>query len=98
VKSRSILPILICALFAAIARPTPVLACAACYGQSDSAMAQGFNWGIFSLLVVIVTVLATIAGFFVFLARRSAALSVGASLPAHAASPLNSQHPPLTAH
>jgi len=96
VKHRSTIPILICALVAAFASPTRVLACAACYGQSDSPMAQGFNWGIFSLLAVIVTVLATIAGFFVFLARRSAALS--ASLPTTVNSPLNSPHPPLTAH
>jgi ascorbate-specific PTS system EIIC-type component UlaA len=82
----------------ALAQPTSALACAACYGQSDSAMAKGFNWGIFSLLAVIVTVLATIAGFFVFLARRSAAFSTGVTLPASANSPLNSQHPPLTAH
>jgi hypothetical protein len=96
VKQHSTIPILICALVAAFASPTRALACAACYGQSDSPMAQGFNWGIFSLLAVIVTVLATIAGFFVFLARRSAALS--ASLPSNVNSPLNSPHAPLTAH
>jgi len=96
VKHRSLVPILVGALTAALTSPTSALACAACYGQSDSPMAQGFNWGILSLLTVIVMVLATIAGFFVFLARRSAALS--ASLPDAANSPLNSQHPPLTAH
>jgi len=35
-------------------------------------MAQGMNWGIFSLLAVIVSVLGGIAGFFIFLARKSA--------------------------
>jgi hypothetical protein len=35
-------------------------------------MAQGMNWGIFSLLIVIVSMLLGIAGFFVFLARKSA--------------------------
>jgi hypothetical protein len=53
-------------------QPYSLLACAACYGQSDSAMAKGMNWGIFTLLAVIVSVLGGIAGFFVFLARRSA--------------------------
>jgi len=48
------------------------LACAACYGKSDSPLAQGMNWGIFSLLAVVVCVLGGIAGFFVFLARKSA--------------------------
>ena len=52
--------------------PRSVLACAACYGQSDSPMAQGMNWGIFTLLVVIVGVLGGVAAFFVFLARRAA--------------------------
>ena len=35
-------------------------------------MAQGMNWGIFSLLGIIVFVLAGVAGFFVYLANRSA--------------------------
>lgn len=51
--------------------PQSVWACAACYGQSDSAMAAGMNWGIISLLGMIVAVLGGVAGFFVFLIRRS---------------------------
>jgi flagellar basal body-associated protein FliL len=35
-------------------------------------MAQGMNMGIFTLLAVIVSVLAGVAGFFIFLARKSA--------------------------
>jgi maltodextrin utilization protein YvdJ len=46
-------------------------ACAACYGQSDSPMAQGMNWGIFALLGVISVVLSGIAGFFIYVAKRS---------------------------
>lgn len=57
-------------------RPATVWACAACYGQSDSPLAAGMDWGIFSLLVVIVAVLGGIATFFVFLARRAAATPV----------------------
>ena len=42
--------------------PTSLLACAACYGKSDSPLAQGMNWGIFTLLgVVTVPVLGTFA-------------------------------------
>ncbi len=63
------------ALFLTAFRPETLLACAACYGQSDSAMAKGMNWGIFSLLAVIVCVLATITIFFVHVGRRSAALN-----------------------
>ena len=56
-------------------QPRLVWACAACYGQDSGPMAQGMNWGIFSLLVIIVSVLATVAGFFVYLANRSASLT-----------------------
>ena len=61
--------------------PARVLACAACYGQSDSPLAQGMNWGIVSLLGVVVCVLASIATFFVFLGRRSAAMPAQTESP-----------------
>ena len=38
-------------------------------------MAQGMNMGIFTLLGVILSVLAGVAGFFVYLARRGAQLA-----------------------
>ena len=49
----------------------PLWACSACYGQSDSPMARGMNWGILTLLAVVVCVLTGIASFFVFIARKS---------------------------
>jgi len=52
--------------------PGSLLACAACYGQSDAPMAEGMNWGILSLLGVILTVLGGIAAFFISLARNAA--------------------------
>ncbi len=55
--------------------PSPLFACAACYGKSDSPLASGMNWGIFTLMGVIVTVLATIASFFIYIIRREAALA-----------------------
>ena len=55
--------------------PRATWACAACYGQSDSPMAAGMNWGILSLLGMIVVVLGGVAAFFIVLARRSAALA-----------------------
>ena len=48
------------------------MACAACYGKSDSPMAQGMNAGIFTLLGVIGLVLVGAGTFFVVLARRAA--------------------------
>ena len=69
----------------AAAAPARLFACAACFGQSDSAMAAGMNWGILSLLGMIVVVLGGVAGFFVFLARRSA--TVGPLQPVVAIAP-----------
>ena len=54
----------------ALVVPRSVWACAACYGQSDSPMAAGMNWGIATLLAMIIFVLGGVAGFFVFLIRR----------------------------
>jgi hypothetical protein len=48
-----------------------LFACAACFGKSDSNMAQGMNAGIFALLFVIAGVLGGVAGFFVYLAKRA---------------------------
>lgn len=52
-------------------------ACATCFGRSDSALAEGMNLGILSLLGVILTVLTGFAAFIVYLARRSALLAAG---------------------
>jgi hypothetical protein len=52
--------------------PEQALACATCFGQSDSPLAQGMNMGILALLGVIGMVLSGVAGFFVFLGRKSA--------------------------
>lgn len=57
--------------------PSSALACAACFGQSDSALAVGMNWGIFSLLTVVVCVLGGFAAFFIYLAKRSAMVGDG---------------------
>ena len=46
-------------------------ACAACFGKSDSKLAEGMNAGIFALMGVIGSVLFAIAGFFFFIARRA---------------------------
>lgn len=55
-----------------VANAPSALACAACFGKSDSNMAKGMNMGIASLLAVIVTVLAGVACFSIFLAKRAA--------------------------
>ena len=58
--------------------PVRALACATCYGASDSPLAQGMNWGIITLLGFIGSMLAGIVTFSVHVARRSAALEAAA--------------------
>ena len=58
-----------------LAAPSSAFGCATCFGASDSALAKGMNMGIMSLLAVIGFVLGGVAAFFIYLARRAAALS-----------------------
>ncbi len=58
--------------------PRAALACAACSGKSDSAMAKGMNAGIFAMLGVVAVMLTAASTFFVFLARRTAAVNKAA--------------------
>jgi hypothetical protein len=60
---------------AALLSPTSLLACVACYGQSDSPLAEGMNMGILFLLGCIGVVLGGFVAFFIFLARRGAAVA-----------------------
>lgn len=62
--------------------PSPLLACATCFGKSDSQMAKGMNAGIFTLLCCILGVLAAIAVFFVYILRRAARLAASAPVAA----------------
>lgn len=75
---------LLCAAAAvAVLQAQPLFACAMCYGnKTDSPLAAGMNWGIMSLLVIVVCVLGTIASFFIFLARRAAAVARAVQIPA----------------
>ena len=45
-------------------------ACASCFGESDSTMAEGMNAGVLTLLIIVGGTLAAIAGFFIYLIRR----------------------------
>ena len=51
--------------------PSPLLACAACTGRTDSSLAVGMNWGIVTLLGFVLTVLSCVVVFFVHVARRT---------------------------
>jgi len=58
-----------------LATQPSALACATCYGASDSPLAQGMNMGIMVLLGFIFCVLAAVTGFFVYIVRRANALA-----------------------
>ena len=66
-------------LLAFLFLPQSLLACAACFGASDSNQAKGMNMGIFALLAVVVIVLGGIASFFIYLARRANAQAAPAN-------------------
>jgi hypothetical protein len=67
--------ILAFALFA----PVRLLACAACYGAHiDDRMADGMNWAILTLGVIIATVLGTFLTFLIYAIRKSEALEAAA--------------------
>jgi hypothetical protein len=60
----------------ALLMPARLFACAACYGGTvDSPLTDGMNWGIFTLLGVVITVLASILVFFVHIIRKGEAMA-----------------------
>jgi hypothetical protein len=59
--------------------PAKTFACAACYGGNiDSPMADGMNWAILTLGVVITTVLGAFLTFLIYAIRKSEALTAAA--------------------
>ncbi|MEC7882985.1 MAG: hypothetical protein VX961_03890 [Verrucomicrobiota bacterium] len=50
--------------------PSSLNACAVCFGAPDDPMTKGMQWGIASLLFILVPVLGGVGSFFVFLSRR----------------------------
>jgi hypothetical protein len=70
------LPLLFATCLTLALTPQSLLACAACFGKSDSSMAQALNMGIFSLLAVVLFVLGGFVALIIFLARRSAAFAL----------------------
>ena len=79
---------LLTTLLAAV--PRVLLACPVCFGQNDSPLALGINYGILAMLGFIGSLLLAFAAFFIYLMRRAslaeagAPPSVGADLLRHA--------------
>lgn len=53
------------------AAPLPLLACAACFGATDSPLIDGARAGAFILIGVTVLMQGSLAGFFFYLMRRA---------------------------
>lgn len=68
--------------------PLSLFACATCSGHSSSAMAVGMNWGIFTLLGVLVPVLLSFLFFFIYLIRKSETLNAAAEQAAKKVEPV----------
>jgi multidrug transporter EmrE-like cation transporter len=66
---RTLLITLVTTLLAIV--PRAALACPVCFGQSDSPLALGINYGILAMLGFIGSVLLGFATFFVYLMRRA---------------------------
>ena len=81
--------ILVAAAALAAFAPSPLFACAACYGKSDSPLASGMNAGIFTLLGVILTVLTCFALFFVHVMRADKSQNVDSTPPSANPTPKN---------
>jgi len=56
-----------------LAWPSALEACAVCFGAPDSPMTKGMQWGIASLIFILIPVLGGVGGFFVFLSKRAKA-------------------------
>ena len=61
--------------------PSPLWACAACTGRTDSPLAVAMNWGILTLLGVVLTVLSGVLVFFVHVIRKEETASNDATPP-----------------
>ena len=60
--------------------PMPALACSVCFGDPNSATAQGVVMGVLALLGVVLCVLGGFAAFAIYLARRASS-SAAESIP-----------------
>ena len=72
IPTRNLLPWLVAAaVTVACAVPPQALACAACFGRTDAALAKGMNAGIFAMLAFVGAAWIAFGSFFVFIVRRS---------------------------
>jgi hypothetical protein len=59
--------------------PLAANACAVCFGQTDSPLGRGQQWGVLVMLGFVLAVLSAIGAFAIYLARRSRSAELEAS-------------------
>ena len=67
-----------------LASPGVALACPVCFGENDSPLASGINYGILAMLVVVVGLWVAFASFFIYLRRRAKLAEAAEGTPAAA--------------
>lgn len=74
--------------------PAKLLGCAVCYGPNiDAPMAEGVNWAILTLGVVITTVLGSFLTFLIYAIRKSEAMEAANAATAPRPQPPSSSLP-----
>ena len=70
-----------CVLFTVMVAAVPrvALACPVCFGQNDSPMASGINYGIFVMLGIIAVLWVAFGSFFIYLWRRGRLAASGSA-------------------
>lgn len=54
--------------------PHSAEACSACFGDPNSEVTKGIAWAIIALGLIVLSVLGCVGGFFVFIAKKAAAM------------------------
>ena len=70
------------AAFVFVAAPRVAWACPVCFGENDSPLALGINYGILAMLGLIVGLWVAFGSFFIHLRRRARLAETGALPPA----------------
>jgi hypothetical protein len=68
--------------FVLVAAPRVALACPVCFGENDSPLALGINYGILAMLGLIGGLWVAFGSFFIYLRRRAHLAETGALPPA----------------
>ena len=79
VATRTTTALVVAALLLA---PNVALACPVCFGENDSPLAVGINYGILAMLVVVGGLWVAFGSFFIYLRRRAKMAEASSESPA----------------